>query len=104
MEEEKLIVFTEPTSQIKTKMYMLGTKESNNERIKTNAASMICDKNKEFKFKSFAEDCFNFFSYQGREIVVKVILEYNKRQNSAKLNQRNSHLQKQISCLMHDQK
>ena len=39
-------------------MCMLDTGESNNESTRTNADSMIYDKNKEFKFKSFSEKCF----------------------------------------------
>ena len=34
-------------------MCIIGTEESNNESIRMNAASMICDKNKEFKFIFF---------------------------------------------------
>ena len=34
---------------------MIGTEESNDESMRMNAASMICDKNKEFIFKGFYE-------------------------------------------------
>ena len=36
-------------------MRIVGTEETNNEGIIMNSVSMICDKNKEFKFNCFAE-------------------------------------------------
>ena len=44
-------------------MCMIGTEESNNKSMRMNAASVICDNNKEFKFKSFAKKCFKLCSY-----------------------------------------
>ena len=41
---------------LKQKMCMIGTEEYNNESTIMNAASIIYDKNKEFKTRSFAED------------------------------------------------
>ena len=35
---------------------MIDTEEGSNESMIMNSASMICDKNKEFRFKSFAEE------------------------------------------------
>ena len=34
-------------------MCMIGTEEYNNENIRINEASMICERKKEFQFKSF---------------------------------------------------
>ena len=50
---------------------IIGTEESNNERTKIHADSIICDKNKEFKFKCFDEECFKLFSYENRQTGVK---------------------------------
>ena len=40
-----------------------------------NAASMICDKNKEFEFKRFSEECIKLFSsengYRGLKGLIK---------------------------------
>ena len=40
---------------LKQKMCMIGTEEYNNESMRINEASMICDKSKEVKFKCFVE-------------------------------------------------
>ena len=37
----------------KQKMWMIGTEESNNESMTMSSYSMICDKEKEFKFKFY---------------------------------------------------
>ena len=41
---------------LKAKICMIGTEESNNESKRTNTYSMICDSNKEFKFKSLTKE------------------------------------------------
>ena len=43
---------------LKQNVCIIGTEEYNNEIMRMNTASMIYDKNKEFKFKSFSEKCF----------------------------------------------
>ena len=53
---------------LKQKMCMIGTEEYNYKITIMSAASMICDKNKEFKFKSFAEECFKLCSYENRNV------------------------------------
>ena len=62
-----------------------------------NAAYMICDKNQEFKLKTFAEECFRLCYYDNKQNDIKVRLNCNKRQYIAKFNKGNYHLQK-ISC------
>ena len=51
---------------------MIGTEKSNNESMIMNAASIICDTNQDFKFKSFAEECFRLCYYENRHLVQKV--------------------------------
>ena len=51
---------------------MIGTEEFNNESMRMNADSMICENNKEFKFKSFSLECFKLCSYENRKTGVKV--------------------------------
>ena len=43
---------------LKQKMCMIATEESNNESIVMNASSMIYDKNKTIKIKTFSGECF----------------------------------------------
>ena len=60
-------------------MFMIGNEESNNQIRITNVDSIICDKNQEFKFTSFAKECFKLCSYEDMQTGVKVGLEHNKR-------------------------
>ena len=53
------------------KMCMICTEESNKESMRINIASMIFEKNQEFKFKSFPEKCFKLCSYEDRKTDVK---------------------------------
>ena len=75
---------------------MIVNEEYNNKSMRTNADSMICDKNQEFKFKSFAKEYFNLCSCENRKTGVKCGLNQNKRQDITKLNKRHYHLQKYI--------
>ena len=45
-----------------------------------NAAWMIYDKNKWFKFKCFSEECFKLYSYENRQTGKKGGLNNKKRQ------------------------
>ena len=47
---------------------MLVTEESYNEIMRMNAASMICDRKNDFRFKSFVEEFIKFFSYENRDM------------------------------------
>ena len=46
---DELILQLIKKTHLKQKMYMIGTEEYNNESTRMNAASMIYNKNKEFK-------------------------------------------------------
>ena len=59
---------------------MIGTEESNNETMRMNAYSIICDKNKEFKFKGFSEECFKMCSCENIQTGVKGELIHKKIQ------------------------
>ena len=50
MVEDKSMVLLDPKINTYKKMCIIGTEEFNNESMRINVASMICDKNKEFKF------------------------------------------------------
>ena len=52
-------------------MGIIGTGEYNNEIIRMNSASMIYDKNKEFRFSFFAEECIKLCYYDNIHIGVK---------------------------------
>ena len=70
---------------------MIGTKEANNESMRINAASIMCDKNRVFNFKTFLivhQVVFFWNSY----MVVKVILRHNKIQDISKMKRRYYHL------------
>ena len=73
---------------------MIGTEEENNEIMRMNAASMICDKIKGLKFKSVSEDFIRLCSSENRQTGVKCVVTQNKVQNSARFNRSNYHLQK----------
>ena len=47
---------------------MIGTEGANNEITRMNAASMICDRKNDFRFKSFVEEFIKFFSYENRDM------------------------------------
>ena len=75
-------------------MCMLDTGESNNESTRTNADSMIYDKNKEFIFISVSGECFKLCSYENCQTSVKGGLKHKKRQDVSKFNRRHYYLQK----------
>ena len=50
---------------------MISTEEANNKRIRINEASMICDKNKYFNFKSFSEERIKSCYSEDRHPIVK---------------------------------
>ena len=58
-------------------MCMIGTEESNNESMIINADYMICDKNQEFKFKRFSEECFKVCLFENSKTCVKGLLKHN---------------------------
>ena len=58
-------------------MCIICNEESNNESMMINAASMICDKNKEFKFKCFSEEFFKLCSYENIQTGIKHVLKQN---------------------------
>ena len=62
--------------------------------MRMNVASMICDKNKEFKFKSFSEECFKLCLSYNSKTAVKYGLNHKKIQDPSKFNIRNYNLQK----------
>ena len=62
---------------LKQKMRMIGTEDSKNENMRINAAYMICDKNQEFKFKRFAEECFKVCLFENSKTCVKGLLKHN---------------------------
>ena len=70
---------------------MIVTEESNNEILRMNSDSTICDKNQEFKFNGFAEECFNFCSYRNGKTGLTGGLKNNKRRDIYKSNKRNYH-------------
>ena len=78
-------------------MCMICTEESNKESMRINIASMIFEKNQEFKFKSFPEKCFKLCSYEDRKTDVKDWLNNNKRQYIVRLNKRALSFTKNIS-------
>ena len=53
--------------EIHLKKCMIVTEEYNNESMRMNEDSMICENNKEFKFKRFSEQCFKLCSYKYRK-------------------------------------
>ena len=55
---------------------------------------MIYDKNKDFKFKSFAEECIRLFTYENIQMSVKGAFKHKKRKYIPKTNRRYYHLQK----------
>ena len=59
-------------------MYIIDTENYNIESMRINAASIICDNNKSFKFDFFAEECFKLCSYQNWQTGVKCGLKNNK--------------------------
>ena len=55
---------------------------------------MICENNKEFKFKRFSEECFKLCSNENIKACVKYGLKHNKGQDIEILNIRHYHLHK----------
>ena len=60
-----------------------------------NAASMICDNNKVFNFKSFTGDCTRLCSFENIDMGIIGGLNHKKRQDVAKNTRRYYHLQKE---------
>ena len=65
-------------------MCMLGTEKYNNEIMRMNATSMICDKNKGLKF-FFSEECINFCSSVNIQMGIKGVLNTKKGQDITKI-------------------
>ena len=55
MGEAKYMVLMDQTIHTLKEMFMIGTEEYNKESTRINAASMIYDRNKEFRFNFFVE-------------------------------------------------
>ena len=81
---------------------MIGTEKPNNEIMRMNAASMICDKNQEFKFESFSKERLKLCLYENMKTGVKCGLKHNEIHDSAKLNKGKDHLEKNRSCPIHE--
>ena len=52
--------------------------------MRMRSVTMICDREKGFHFKSFAEECFKLCSYENVYTGVKGGLNHNKRQDVVK--------------------
>ena len=52
---------------------MIGTEEYNNESMRMNSYSMICDTNRGLKLFFFAEECIKLCTSEGSQMSVKVI-------------------------------
>ena len=72
---------------------MIGTEEYNNEIMRTNTASMMCDNNKELKFNIFAEEFIKPCSSENIQMGVKGGLKHKKRKDISKSTRRHYHLQ-----------
>ena len=57
---------------------MIGTAESDSESIRKNISSMICNKNKELKFKIFSKECTKLCSSGKGQIVGKGEVKHKK--------------------------
>ena len=62
--------------------------------MRMNADSIICDRSKEFKLKSFSEYYIKFCSYDNRHMGVKFVLKNKKIQDISKMTRRYYRLQK----------
>ena len=71
---------------------MIFTEETNNEIMRMNTDSIICENNQEFEFKSFSEEYEILCSYENSETGVKGGLRRNKRQDIENLDKRHYHL------------
>ena len=72
---------------------MIRTEEANNKITRKNVASMICDKNKEFKLFFLAHEYIMLCSSEHRDSGVKDGINKNKRQCIYKMTRKHYHLQ-----------